>query len=138
VNLALVPIGELTGNAANEQAAVELRRMADGFHLQDKIAELFFGFQRAAARAGDVDFAFVIHGEGALAFGMVFPAGQVLAVEERRQAERLELDVFELALAGVELQADVTAAHWLGIGVFEDRFAVELDGGFGAVESHLV
>ena len=115
VDLAFVAVHELAGNAAKEDAAVEARGVADAFELQDEVAELLVRFDAAAAGAGDVQLAVLVHDELALALGMVLPAGQVLAVEDRLQAERLELDVFELDGARVELQADEPAADRGGI-----------------------
>ena len=59
--------------------------------------------------------------------GKHLPAGQVAAVENALQPQRLELDVAKLDAAGVELQADQAAAQRLGIDVVEHLLAVELD-----------
>ena len=40
VDLAFVAVRQLAGNAAKEDAAVEVRGVADAFQLQDEVAEL--------------------------------------------------------------------------------------------------
>src|SRR5205807_3700492 len=101
VNLALVTVGELARNAANEQAAVQFQRVADRLHLENKISKLFFRFENAPIGTRHMNLALISDRERALALRMVLPAGEVLAVEQRRQTNRLELDVFELELAFV-------------------------------------
>ena len=67
---------------------------------------------------------------------MVLPSGQIFAIENRFQPERLQLDVLELDLAAVELQADIAAAAGGGIVVSEHLFAIELDGRLAAIKRH--
>ena len=65
-----------------------------------------------------MDFALVVHGELGFAFGQVFPAGEVFAIEERSQAEVLRKatqEIHRLENEGDDLLADAIATLYDGV-----------------------
>ena len=133
MDLAFVAVVDFAGDGAEEDAAIEVLGVTDTFQLEREVAELGITFQRPLA-VFHIQRAILGDGEFAKRAGRLLPAGQVFTIENAGQAERLKLDVFELALAAVELQADVAAWRGFGVVVGEDFFAVELDDDLGAVD----
>ena len=70
--------------------------------------------------------------------GKHLPAGQVLAVENAFQSQRLELDVAKFDRPAVELQSDVATADRRRIGVIEHPLAVERHGEMPSFGPHFI
>ena len=94
------------------------------------------GFRHSAAVL-HVQPAFPGHGEYAGQIGESLPAWPGPAVQQALHAERLELDVAEFDLAGVELEADVAAAERGGVGVVEHDLAAKLDDKMAPLGGHV-
>src|SRR5262249_36960721 len=92
VNLGLVALLVLSGEAAEEDTAIELLAVALAFDLQDEISPFAFGLQITRAVL-EVNPAFLADGPFRFFVGMLFPAGVVFAVEERLHLERSKLEV---------------------------------------------
>src|SRR5262249_41943389 len=95
VNLRLVALLVLSRQAAEEDAAIELLAVAFAFDLQDEVGPLAFGLQVTGA-VFQVDPAFLADGPFRFLAGMLFPAGEVFAVEDRVQVERAQTNVAEV------------------------------------------
>ncbi len=130
MNLAFVSLHELAGNAAEKESRVYIRGVATHFGLKDEITELLLAFQLPGAFAQPQRAIFKLHCNG-FAWKR-FPAGRGATVEQLLGSERLELDIAELRLTRVVLQADEPAAERFGIGVVERVVAIELQREAGA------
>src|SRR5262249_51524692 len=115
VDLALVALPELARDVAEEDARVEVLAVREHFELQGEISPLAVGLELTGTTA-HVQPALGRDRECALVLlaRMHLPAGQVFAVENARQAQWFELDVAELDLPLVELQADMPTAQGMG------------------------
>ena len=69
----------------------------NAFELQDEVAELGVAFQLPLA-VFDVQFAVLRNGEFTHLIRRALPAGQILAVEDAFESQRLELDVLNSPL----------------------------------------
>ena len=111
---------------AEEDAAVQLVAVGDRFKLEEEVARRLFRFEEASSTR-HMDRA-LFHCELALPTGDFAPALERRAIEQRLRAEWLEIDVAELNLATVHLQANVSGLKRLvgRVGEVENRLAVHL------------
>ncbi len=136
MNLAFVAVHGVARQTAEKDSRIEPLAVDEAFQLEREIRILPLAFEHSAAVL-DVQPAFPGHGEYAGQIGECLPAGQVPAVQQALHAERLELDVAEFDLAGVELEADVAAAERGGVGVVEHDLAAKLDDKMAPLGGHV-
>ena len=117
----------LPGDVAEKDARVQVLAAGVDFQLQHEVAQRMLELQLTWP---------VLHADGvlgrdrklALLAGKLLPAGQIPAIEDRLQFQRLELDVAKLDRPGVELQADQPATERPRVDVVERALAVDGDG----------
>ena len=111
--LALVAVVELAGDRAEEDARVEVLAVGEHVELQHEVAVLAFALQGSgpfftliSPCVGDRELRSFVGSHST-----TFQPPRSLPLKMVVRSERLELDVLELDLAAVELQADVPASR---------------------------
>ena len=138
VNLAFVAVGEFARNAAEEEAAVEARGVADALpSAATKSPNCFSDSSTPRPVLVTWISPLSLTVNVLLLSGWFFQPVRSLPLNSGSRPSGFSLMFLNSTCAGVELQADVAAADRGGIGVFQDRLAVELDGALAAVERGL-
>ena len=137
LDLTLIAVHLLTGNAAKENARVQSDSMRHAFELHDNVAKLAFRFQHARS-ASYAQKAFGSRREFARHVREAFPPLEVFSRKHGVKTERFELNVAKLHSSLVVLKSDETTPRGRGIRIAHDHFAVQLNRDLAALHRYLI